>query len=183
MKNKVLIIGNGPCIFDSYRGKEIDDFEGRIIRINGYKIEGYEKHIGTKTDIFVIGQLDLKEQLQLQYDYILLYLSGLDGGRGLKRLQEISPHNEIKLFPMKEIKKLKELLLLSKRIAPTTGLIAIHWFMRSDIDLYIHGFDFYETGHNYFSNDRNPDHSKCHNSIKEKIYIEYLVEQNIVKWF
>lgn len=183
MNHNVLLIGNGPCVFDKQRGKEIDDFDGRIVRFNGYQIEDYEKYVGIRTNILVIGQLNLRKQLNPQYDYILLYLSDLDGGEGMRIMKELSPHNTIKFFPIYEKDKIKELLDFPRHIEPTTGLIAIHWFMRANIDLYLYGFDFYSRGHNYFSDNINPRHSDCHDSKKEKLYVDYLIDNNIISWF
>lgn len=57
---KVLIIGNGPSILEKEYGEEIDKFD-IVIRLNDYKIKGYEKNVGEKTDLWFTGlgwQLD-----------------------------------------------------------------------------------------------------------------------------
>jgi hypothetical protein len=183
MKTKILLVGNGPCVFDSERGQEIDDFDGKIVRFNHFEIGGYEKYIGTRTDILVLGQLNIIEQLKSQYDYILLYQSSLDGGKGLRKIKKLSPHNEIKFFPLTEKDKIKELIELSRNKEPTTGIIAAYWFTRKDIDLYIYGFDFNTYGGEYFRPEIIEQDIKCHDSAKEAIYIEFLIEKNIMRWF
>lgn len=180
-KQKVLLIGNGPSIFYSERGQEIDDFEGKIARFNHYKIESYEKYIGTRTDILVLGQLNVKEQLKTQYDYILLYQAKLDGGAGLRQIKELSPHNKVKFFPLVEKDKIKFILEMQSRIEPTTGIIAIHWFTRENIDLYVYGFDF--SNMDYYAEEENINADKNHNSRKEAVYIDFLLEQKIIKRF
>ena len=60
---KVLIIGNGPSILEKEYGKEIDKFD-IVIRLNDYKIKGYEKNVGEKTDLWFTGlgwQLDKRK--------------------------------------------------------------------------------------------------------------------------
>ena len=52
--NTILIIGNGSSVAKKEFGAYIDKYE-KIARINNYKIHGYEKHIGTKTDIWING--------------------------------------------------------------------------------------------------------------------------------
>lgn len=180
---KVLLIGNGPSLLDSERGKEIDEFNGKIIRCNGYKIYDYEKYVGTRTDVLVLGKLDQTEILKYQYDYILLYQSRLDGGRGLRRIKQLSPHNEIKFFPLNEKDKIKDLLQMPEHKEPTTGIIAMYWFMRPDIELYLFGFDFFSRGGEYFSKELLKRKIDCHDPEREKIYAEWLCENNYFKWF
>ena len=47
----VCIIGNSKSILKQKNGSKIDSFD-TVVRINTFKIEGFEKHVGTKTDIF-----------------------------------------------------------------------------------------------------------------------------------
>ena len=56
----VLIVGNGPSILKKEYGKDIDKFD-IVIRLNDYKIKGYENNVGEKTDLWFTGlgwQLD-----------------------------------------------------------------------------------------------------------------------------
>lgn len=48
MKN-VIIIGNGRGVLQKQYGKFIDSFD-IVVRINKFRIKGYEKNVGTKTD-------------------------------------------------------------------------------------------------------------------------------------
>lgn len=183
MKKNVLLIGNGPSAINKERGKEIDAFDGRVVRCNGYKIKGYEKYIGTRTDILILGMLNLKEVLQPQYDYILLYQAQLDGGAGLRKIKEESRHNKIIFFPIHEKDKFKELLQLSRHKEPSTGIIAIYWFMRPTINLYLYGFDFYTAGGEYYKPRIVKKKINCHDPKQEKIYVDWLYENNKIYWF
>ena len=49
---KVIVIGNAPSVLLNEFGSTIDTFD-KVIRMNDYKISGFEKHVGTKTDIYV----------------------------------------------------------------------------------------------------------------------------------
>ena len=51
MKNKILIIANGPSILNENFGSAIDNFN-EVARINNYQIDGFHKHIGSKTTIW-----------------------------------------------------------------------------------------------------------------------------------
>lgn len=48
---RVIVIGNAPTVLLKELGSEIDKFD-KVIRMNHYHIEGYEKHVGTKTNIY-----------------------------------------------------------------------------------------------------------------------------------
>ena len=49
---KVLIVGNGPSLLKVEKGSLIDTFD-HIVRFNAYAIDGYEKHVGSRTDCWV----------------------------------------------------------------------------------------------------------------------------------
>lgn len=184
MSEKILLIGNGPCALDEERGAEIDDFEGKIVRFNGYHIDGYEKHIGTRTDILFIGQLNMNNgQLDKEYDYIVLYQAKLDGGMGLRKLKEQSPHNEIKFYPICDKDKLKDMLEMPHKLEPTTGCMAIVWFLNRKCDVYLYGFDFTTRGFDYFPSNKTMTDEKCHDTARERVYVDWLCENNMIKWF
>lgn len=181
MKNKILIIGNGPSALKELRGYEIDNFEGKIVRFNHYQLTGYERHIGTRTDILVLGQLDVIEQLNEDYDYILLYQARLDGGEGLRKIRKLSSHNKVKFFPLDKKDRLKIILEMSKDIEPTTGLVAICWFFKNGNDIYIYGFDFSDS--DYFASIKNDESHTLHDLNKENNYIDFLIENKFIKRF
>ncbi len=47
---KVVVIGNSRDLLDKEDGEKIDQFD-RIIRLNSFKLEGCEKHVGSRIDI------------------------------------------------------------------------------------------------------------------------------------
>jgi len=182
MRDKILLIGNAPSILSRECGEKIDNFEGKIARFNHYKIDGYERYIGTRTDILILGQLDATEHLNEQYDYILLYQSRLDGGRGLRKIKNLSPHNKIIFFPIHQKDVINDILNLDRNIQPTTGLIAICWFIHLDVELYIYGFNFGLDDYFEQNTETNNSTMENHNLKQEKDYVEYLCENNKLKW-
>lgn len=48
---KICIVGNGTSALKSENGKFIDSCD-QVVRIKNFEIKGFEKYIGTKTDIF-----------------------------------------------------------------------------------------------------------------------------------
>jgi hypothetical protein len=49
----VILVGNGESLLGSNMGKVIDSYD-TVVRFDGLNIEGYEKDVGTKTDILVL---------------------------------------------------------------------------------------------------------------------------------
>ena len=48
---KVVVVGNGESVLNHTYGDFIDKCD-RVIRINKFVINGYEKHVGSKLDIY-----------------------------------------------------------------------------------------------------------------------------------
>jgi hypothetical protein len=51
----VLLIGNSDINKDKKYGNKIDEFD-IVVRMNRYKIEGYEEYLGTKTNTWVLNR-------------------------------------------------------------------------------------------------------------------------------
>lgn len=50
-KKRAIVIGNSPSVLNYEIGKFIDEFDV-VLRCNWYQISGYEKYVGTKTNIW-----------------------------------------------------------------------------------------------------------------------------------
>lgn len=72
---KIIIIGNGKQVFDSKKRKLVD--ESTVIRMNNFKIEGFEDYVGTRTDMYscspkylkLIDATDEKRMFKCQQDF------------------------------------------------------------------------------------------------------------------
>ena len=51
IKKNVILIGNGSKLLDFNYGEVIDNFD-EIVRFNGYQINTFEKHLGSKTHTY-----------------------------------------------------------------------------------------------------------------------------------
>ena len=56
---KVIIVGNATSLLKNKQGEFIDKHD-IVIRLGGYKIEGYESFVGSKTDIWSNGVSTIK---------------------------------------------------------------------------------------------------------------------------
>lgn len=49
--SNVILVGNGPSLKQSEFGSTIDKFD-TVVRFNNYETKGYERNVGSKTDIW-----------------------------------------------------------------------------------------------------------------------------------
>ena len=189
--NTILIIGNGSSVAKKEFGAYIDKYE-KIARINNYKIHGYEKHIGTKTDIWINGANSKlikrkkypEEVLVLIPSKILLKKQNVIENYVSKRLNlninqfQISPINEIIEF---------EHIMNHDRL--TTGLYAILWGLKYFDNVIIHGFDFFiDSKTHYFDSkikkiisDYITTKGYKHNNKMEQDYVNKMILNEKIK--
>jgi hypothetical protein len=186
-RGPVLIIGNGPSVFEAERGDEIDEFKGKIARCNDYKIDGYEKYIGTRTNIYAVSFSDEHENMKKDYEFVLLYQSHPDGGAGLRLVRSLNKNNLVGFFPFDALDILIKKIHLTGRVQPTVGMMAIFWLMTTGYQVYLYGFDFFNKGLEYFSKSITKENRdsvfKHHDPRKEELYVNWLIEQKKIKLF
>ena len=51
MKSDIILVGNGSSLLNKVNKELIDSYK-TVVRFNSYKINGFEKYVGTKTDIW-----------------------------------------------------------------------------------------------------------------------------------
>ena len=69
--NSILLMGNGPSVQDHELGELIDTYS-TVVRFNWYHIDGYEKNVGTKTDVWfttVFDPVRSKEEYDIIYEH------------------------------------------------------------------------------------------------------------------
>ena len=183
---KILLIGNGPCIFDSECGKEIDNFDGDIVRFNQYKIQGYEKYIGMRTNVWFVGKFDRPNSLE-NYRGVYLYMPDFNS-QMLADVVTANLDNTVTIMGRRCIQDLRTILQNKHNFFPTAGMLAIYYFIRY-YEVYIHGFDFFTRGHEYFDNidylnkKIEPHIPAFHDPMAEKTFVMQLIDNKKVKYF
>jgi len=138
---KVLLIGNGTSILDHEYGEKIDSFD-TVVRFNSYTTEGYEKYIGSKTDIW--------------FTCMDKHINNID------HYKEVITHswfneNECELFSKLKDKRSDTSKISSINYhglkAPSTGLIAIDYFLSKGYEVYLHGFDWWDREKHHYADD------------------------------
>lgn len=151
--NSILLIGNGPSVLKYEVGKSIDQYP-LVCRFNSFKLEKYEKYVGTKCDIWVtcIGERGIKSH---QHLFKKIYFPLVQ--KHYLELLKIIPNSEC--IPHEIY--LKTSKINGKYFYPSSGLLASVFFIDQGYDVILHGFDFFQgTQHHYGDNQqRGPNHS------------------------
>ena len=192
MINKsILIIGNGQSILNNNFQNQIDNFD-TVLRINNYKINGYEQFLGSKTDIWFNGA---NSKLVSPYKIPKKIVVAIPSSIFLKH------KNNIMTYVSKRINVgNKKILLISENerldhentvghSRLTTGLYAVMWALKNYEDIYIHGFDFFinSKSHYYdsklmnFVNENILNKGHKHDNQKEYDFINDLIDKNKIK--
>lgn len=68
----VILVGNGPCLMHSEKGKHIDRFD-EVFRFNQFRVKGFERHVGSKTTVYcTFGRGILPGDIEQRTEKVLL---------------------------------------------------------------------------------------------------------------
>tara|TARA_B100000287_G_C20655222_1_gene788332 strand:+ start:923 stop:1621 length:699 start_codon:yes stop_codon:yes gene_type:complete len=73
----VILVGNGESLLGSNMGEVIDSYD-TVVRFDGLNIEGYEKDVGTKTDILVLDSFVFLKYMKSGFDDVRDELYDID---------------------------------------------------------------------------------------------------------
>ena len=153
VKRSILLIGNGPSVLNHEVGKIVDSYP-LVCRFNSFKIESYEKWVGTKCDIWVtcLEKPWLLDKLHL---FKKIYFP-LSQKHYLELVKEI-PNSEC--FPMSLYDKV--CMMNGEYFYPSTGLLASVFFIDNDYDVILYGFDFFQKSKHHYGDNQSigPNHS------------------------
>jgi len=168
----IIIIGNGDCVSKLKLGNIIDSYE-TVVRINNYKIDGFEEYIGTKTNVWsTYGGLDVLKRDTANIDTILVINKAID--LDINKLD--SSKCIFKNVNVFDILKNNEILV--DEFIPSTGLCTVLYYVNTyKIPIVYYGFDFFKSGH-YF----NKKHIfwSYHNSNLEEFIFKELTRKKLI---
>jgi len=171
--SRVLLIGNGPAALAKEVGEEIDNFKGDVVRFNNYTVRGYEKWVGTRTDIWISNN---------RHDHLI--------NESHKQRWFISPRFDeptektiafmrAQRMPIEYHSKAGYAM---RYFHPSTGAIATTFFIEQGHEVWLWGFDYLNTrvAHHYNSDKivRGPDHSQD----AEWLFFNNLLEEGRIKY-
>ena len=189
----VAVVGNSGKLKNEEYGEVIDSYD-IVIRCNLARVEGYEKSVGAKTDFrFIAGKSfwrDLSENFSAYDDN---FLTSLKDQHFIIKAEPLYPAIQgiIKNFNTgsKVLYIRQDFIDESERILEindislglTDILMAIQW--SKNISLF--GFSFWQgqdwNERHYFENIK--PYQIGHNPLPEKLYVDKLVEQNLIKMY
>jgi hypothetical protein len=190
------VVGNSGSVLDKDNGKFIDECDF-VIRINLSKTDGFEQHVGSKTNLRFLNQHPFHSLLnpkgaeghkenfpEFEVDFLIKLknqtIVNTDRVRMTKENLDKITENNCKIINLNSV-LLDKLYRCSPR--PTTGFVSLITAISYFDDVYATGFDFYvdpEREH-YFEKVISYDRSKVHNiQLEKKIFLE-LVDQGKIK--
>ena len=203
--SKALLIANGPSAIEKKLGKRIDSNEfDKIIRFNRWKFKedgsehdnNYSKFIGTRCDYWIINDLHLTEtKLGIAkrdlYEAVLVVIPKFKFNPNMVNEVE-SKYSNIKFIPSEYEDDVNSISNFLPKW-PSAGIMGIHFAIHHFDEVYLHGFDFYDSKYDnlhYFEGKEAPhglnkfkfNSNKDHTPETEKKYIEYIVKNYHVKF-
>jgi hypothetical protein len=146
---KVVVIGNGPSALRCRRASMIQKADV-VVRMNNFKTQGFERYIGSRTDILFTCRLNeyLETLHQFPQVIISLLMNPLEGVEIPEKLLRSS--NIVEVIDWPEILELTPILQLREDCYPSTGLICVIKMLRRFGHLYLLGFDNFVNGNRHY---------------------------------
>ncbi|MCZ4092378.1 glycosyltransferase family 29 protein [Sinorhizobium psoraleae] len=194
---KVLVLGNAPSVLQRNLGEKIDKFDV-VVRVNNFRVKGFEKHIGSKTSYALISPACMQSDelsglppskvfvigANMRDDYEKIKARLMDKDRGCQVLPP--PENVLKSSIYVDALRVEMDFDLAENQWPSTGIVAVQWardMHGKAATVYVHGFDFYSdnriTLSRYFDVTTKADGK--HDFDREKAYMQSLLDKGAIK--
>lgn len=208
--SRVIIVGNGPSALEGEElGHKIDAFD-EVVRFNNFqtKTGALHKFVGSKTTVhFSDGVLyptyteyhvpgatvvlSLFADTEIIAGSYILQRAGQDMQWPLTERFLLDP--EITWIAKEDIERVKAAAGLKGIKHPTSGLLAIDFFVNSpgvQHPVYIHGFDFFMGPRIHYFHEHEPLWERVNNNIGvnmhsphlEKLYVQKLIDEGKVRF-
>jgi hypothetical protein len=176
--NSILLIGNGPSVMD-YEAGDIIDKHPCVCRFNAFKINGYEKYVGTKFDFWVTClEEEVVRRWKIQPKKIYWPLSQQ------KFVDRIGRFPGSECFPQSVY--VKASTILGKYFYPSSGLLAVTYFSDLGYDVVLYGFDFFQREKHHYCDDqpRGTNHKptmelEAFKVLLERKKVRFLINESI----
>ncbi len=188
---RIAIVGNAGYLLDCDVGERIDDFD-LVIRMNNFRLSGYERHIGSRNDVVITNfsrySIDfsnpgLRNCRMLVSSRPMNFLRhrklGIEDRLGEHVTAGMKALRARHVF-VPDLHYFTELTARLERY-PTTGLMALHLVV--DIlsshcrELFLTGFSFFDGRTHYFS-DQTVNAGQLHNVDAERNEFAKIIDQN-----
>ena len=185
---KAIIVGNSASLLKHNNGYIIDSYDV-VIRLNKFKLKGFGKHVGTKTDIYCSKWLNMSYNLDIVNTFKEIWLPyptppnwwTSDGNFKEVRMEYHENYinkfnlnkNFIKYMPTECLPEFEE--VFKRTCQPSTGLIAIMMAIKllDNYTINYTGFDAFSTGW-YWDPTYNCLKNMKNSILFEKIFMNYI---------
>lgn len=165
----VLIVGNGSTLLDKKNGAKIDSFE-KIVRFNSFKIKRFEDFVGARTTTWVTCNACHLGEI---FDEVIFHSWTKDKTKDPAFQKIKAKHPNAKTLSLDLIKDANELLKVGQFKAPSTGLLAILYFLKTEEKVTITGFDWWANERHHYGD--NEPRGKLHEPNLEMKAINELI--------
>jgi len=157
-------------------GKKIDSFP-LVARFNTFHIRGYEKYVGTKTNIWITC-LDRRIPDECKhYDLVLHVKSGFVLDRNYRNLCD----RFVNVASIGYLETTMEVERIMKWSHPSSGAMASMYFVQRMYKVYLYGFDHFEAEKHHYGDDE--EIGRKHRADLEKLYFDYMMREGYVEYF
>ena len=164
---KIVVIGNGSSVLDFELGHLIDKFD-EVVRFNLFEIEGYEKHVGTKTTTWFRNSGPMPERDESQFEKVIVQTVDFPN--------EWTDHSVYERYERVSDETIQEIrTVVDTPLNLSTGIQALGHFTRNHGQIFIHGFDVFDPPRLYFKPMNGVRHS-----LDERKYIDHLKSKDLV---
>ena len=190
-----IVIGNGGSVIESTKGDEIDKFD-LVVRNNLARHEGFEKYVGSRTDVRFLSHKTFGNELaKSEFSaYDINYIPNSDpqhifirsvGNVGSMIPGFILNYNNEHTFSVLDLDYNFHLdRLASDRHFCTVGFSSVLTMLDLGCEVSIYGIDFYDTTKKFHYFEENADriiNSHNHSIKQEQDYINNLVKIGKIK--
>jgi len=192
---KCIIVASGGSVLHNELGDEIDEFD-LIVRTNLAQYEGFEKHVGSRTDVRFLSHKTFGNTLNdVDFSaYDVGYIPNSNSHLIIRSVGNIG--SMIPGFILNQDGKNKFSILdldyntyLDRQLNTghycTVGFSAVYTMMDLGCEVYIYGFDFYDEStpyHYYEKVSKKAQTGRVNHPMKnEKVYMDYLVNTEKIK--
>jgi len=210
--DRIAVLGNGPSLAKDEPHGELINSMDEVVRFNNFqaKTGPFKIWTGTKTTVHFSDSMlypSFPEYevpgacvvLSLFMDRLVVSMSYFCFRMGIDlacfQAWKMMSSPALGWVPNEDIDNLKVKVGISKWKHPTSGVLAIDWFVRhrpnKNVPVYIHGFDFFEGDQVHYYSKKEPLYERLNDVIgvwamhepqKERAFVEKLVRDGSVKW-
>jgi hypothetical protein len=197
----LVLVGNGPSAATCGAGNVINKYRN-VVRFNFWSYEGYEEHVGTRCDIWVLNTEMCSNKVQKSCDYLnLMADKGVSPKKFMLKTKK-HPNKTLRgvietRFPSAEIEtwenSYRDLLSLGRSGEPTssgvkirnvkfpskpsTGILMVALLLKDNRQINLYGYDFLIGIEGHYNGSK---YGACHNLFKERIWLnEYMKTGNV----